>query len=52
MEKFIGTINAKHGKFTFCHYDEYIGLSMREYGEYSEIEYSVIEKFIKRGFCF
>ena len=49
MEKFIGTINAKHGKFTFCHYDEYIGLSMREYGEYSEIEYSVIEKFIKKG---
>ena len=25
----------------------YIGLSMREYGEYSEIEYSVIEKLIK-----
>ena len=37
------------GKFTFCYYDEYIGLSMREYGEYSEIEYSVIEKFIKKG---
>ncbi len=48
MENFVGTVDAKHGKFNFCHFDEYIGLSMREYGEYSEIEYSVIEKFINK----
>ncbi len=32
----IGNVKAKHGTFYFCHFDEYIGLSIREYGEYSE----------------
>ena len=42
----IGKVNAKHGIFYFCHFDEYIGLSIREYGEYSELELKTILKFI------
>ena len=33
----------------FCHFDEYIGLSMREYGEYSELELKTILEFINEG---
>lgn len=47
--KYIGEVEGKHGKFSFFHYDEYIGLSLREYGEYSEIELSFILNFIKIG---
>ena len=32
----IGLVNAKHGNFMFYNYDEYVGLSIREYGEWSE----------------
>ena len=42
-------VEGKHGNFFFFHYDEYIGLSLREYGEYSEIELSFILNFIKIG---
>lgn len=49
FDKYIGEIEAKHGIFNFCHYDMYIGLSIREYGEYSEIEFSIMEKFIEEG---
>ena len=49
MKNFIGTVEAKHGKFNFCHFDEFIGLSLREYGEYSELELSTIQQFIKKG---
>ena len=49
MKNFIGTVEAKHGKFNFCHFDEFIGLSLREYGEYSELELSTIQNFIKKG---
>ena len=45
----IGKVNAKHGTFNFCHYDEYIGLSIREYGEYSELELKTMLKFINEG---
>ena len=45
----IGKVNAKHGIFHFCHFDEYIGLSIREYGEYSELELDTICKFINEG---
>ena len=46
---FIGEVNAKHGVFSFCHFDEFIGLAIREYGEFSEIELSLMSKFIKEG---
>ena len=49
MNKFVGTVNAKHGIFNFCHFDEFIGLAIREYGEYSELELNTILKFIKEG---
>ena len=45
----IGNVKAKHGTFYFCHFDEYIGLSMREYGEYSELELKTILEFINEG---
>ena len=35
--------------FHFCHFDEYIGLSIREYGEYSELELKTILEFINEG---
>ena len=48
LEKHIGEVKAKHGVFSFCHFDEYIGLSLREYGEFSEIELSLMSKFIMK----
>ena len=45
---YIGEVKAKHGVFSFCHFDEYIGLSLREYGEFSEIELSLMSKFIMK----
>ena len=45
---YIGEVKAKHGVFSFCHFDEFIGLSMREYGEFSEIELSLMLKFIMK----
>lgn len=48
VEKHIGEVKAKHGVFSFCHFDEYIGLSLREYGEFSEIELSLMSKFIMK----
>ena len=44
----IGEVKAKHGVFSFCHFDKYIGLSLREYGEFSEIELSLMSKFIMK----
>jgi len=44
----IGEVKAKHGVFSFCHFDEYVGLSLREYGEFSEIELSLMSKFIMK----
>ena len=32
----IGLVNAKHGNFMFYNYDEFVGMSIREYGEWSE----------------
>ena len=32
----IGLVNAKHGNFMFYNYDEFVGTSIREYGEWSE----------------
>tara|TARA_B100000989_G_scaffold87162_1_gene62774 strand:+ start:320 stop:649 length:330 start_codon:yes stop_codon:yes gene_type:complete len=46
MNNFVGTVNAKHGIFKFCHFDEFIGLAIREYGEYSELELNIILNFI------
>jgi len=48
VEKHIGEVKAKHGVFSFCHFDKYIGLSLREYGEFSEIELSLMSKFIMK----
>ena len=46
--KYIGEVKGKHGVFSFCQFDKYIGLSMREYGEFSEIELSLMSKFIMK----
>ena len=45
----LGRVNGRHGMFHFCHFDEFIGLSIREYGEYSELELQTILKFINHG---
>jgi FkbM family methyltransferase len=47
--KYIGEVKGKHGVFSFCQFDKYIGLSMREYGEFSEIELSLMSKFIMKN---
>ena len=49
MKRFIGNINGKHGTFDFPHYDMYIGMALREYGEFSEIEFSIMKKYINQG---
>ena len=48
LVKYIGEVKGKHGVFSFCQFDKYIGLSMREYGEFSEIELSLMSKFIMK----
>ena len=48
LANYIGEVKAKHGVFSFCHFDEYIGLAIREYGEFSEIELSLMSKFIMK----
>ena len=49
MKNFIGQTKYKYGQMNYCHFDEYVGLSIREYGEFSEIELSIMNKFIKKG---
>ena len=46
---YIRKINSKHGIFNFCNSDLMIGRSLIEYGEFSEIEFSAMNKFIKDG---
>ena len=48
MNNFLGQINAKHGIFRFSLNDEYIGSALNEYGEFSEIEFSIMNKFIEK----
>ena len=49
MTNYTGKVNGKYGIFNFCHFDEFIGLAMREYGEYSDLELTTILKFINKG---
>lgn len=49
MEKFVDKIAAKHGIFQFCYYDQFVGSSLKKYGEFSEIELSFMQKFINYG---
>ena len=44
----VSQINAKHGIFQYCIHDQYIGNAINEYGEFSEIELSIMNKFIKK----
>ena len=46
---YIRKINSRHGIFNFCNSDLLIGRSLIEYGEFSEIEFSAMNKFIKDG---
>ena len=48
MNNFLGQINAKHGIFRFCLNDQHIGSALNEYGEFSEIEFSIMNKFIEK----
>ena len=42
-------VSGKHGVFKFFNNDIYVGSSLREFGEFSEIEYSMMEKFVQDG---
>ena len=46
---YIKKISSRHGILNFCNSDLMIGKSLREYGEFSEIELSGMKKFIKDG---
>ena len=46
---YIRKINSRHGILNFCNSDLLIGRSLIEYGEFSEIEFSAMNKFIKDG---
>ena len=45
----IGLVNAKHGNFMFYNYDSFVGMSIREYGEWSEKLLQKILSFIKKS---
>ena len=45
----IDKIEAKHGVFKFILNDQFIGNAINEYGEFSEIELSIMNKFIEKN---
>ena len=49
LMNYVRQIDSKHGIFNFCDSDLIIGASLKEYGEFSEIEFSIMDKFIKDG---
>ena len=49
MQNNIADIDTKHGSFQFCVNDEFIGTALKEYGEFSEIELSIMSNFIEKG---
>ena len=49
MQNNIADIDTKHGCFQFCVNDEFIGTALKEYGEFSEIELSIMSNFIEKG---
>ena len=48
MQSSISEVNAKHGKFQFCVNDQGVGIALANYGEFSEIELSIMDKFIQK----
>ena len=49
MQDLTDYINTKYGNFEYCKFDRFIGFSLKEYGEYSDIELTIILHFIKEG---
>ena len=49
MIKIIDSAITKHGKFFFPRYDVGVGDSLREYGEFSEAELTLMLSFINEG---
>ena len=49
MQNNIADVDTKHGSFQFCVNDEFIGTALKEYGEFSEIELSIMSNFIKKN---
>ena len=49
MEYLLDQVKGRHGLFKFISNDEHMGTALRKYGEFSEIELSIIKKFIKPG---
>ena len=48
MQNNIADVDTKHGSFQFC-VNEFIGTALKEYGEFSEIELSIMSNFIEKG---
>ncbi len=49
MKNLLDQTKTRHGLFSFISNDEHMGIALKKYGEFSEIELSVIKKFIKPG---
>ena len=49
MSNSTSLIKGQHGLFNVLNNDEYLGQAIKEYGEYSEIELSLIQQIIKKG---
>jgi len=49
MTKQLTSSSCRHGEFTFYQNDEFVGLSLAKYGEYSEREIDVYRKVLRPG---
>ena len=49
MDYLLDQVKGRHGLFKFISNDEHMGTALKKYGEFSEIELSIIKKFIKPG---
>ena len=47
MENLLDQAKGRYGLFKFISNDEHMGTALKKYGEFSEIELSIIKKFIK-----
>ncbi|MAR64148.1 MAG: hypothetical protein CMP43_03980 [Rickettsiales bacterium] len=49
MDNLLDQAKGRHGIFKFFSNDVHMGTALKKYGEFSEIELSIIKKFIKPG---
>ena len=49
MNNYLSEVKARYGFFRYISNDEHMGMALKKYGEFSEIELSVIKRFIRPG---